>query len=123
MSFRHPYIERISGGLREFGRWARQAEIWQLILVAVAALIVIPAIPVLAVLAGVTALMVFGRAWGREFSTLMRLDDGAFPGHHDKLIWAILLIVMPPVGVYHFRSYREAHWPEAKPKATQHEFF
>ena len=45
----------------------------------------------------------------------MRLDDEAFPGRNDKLIWAVLLIVLPPAGVWLFQGYREVRWPVAKP--------
>ena len=55
------------------------------------------------------------RAWVREFTFLMRLDDEAFPGRNDKLIWAVLLMVLPPVGVWLFQGYREVQWPVAKP--------
>lgn len=62
------------------------------------------------------AVVLFGLEWLREFGFLMRLNDDAFPGRNDKLIWAILMIVLPPVGLWQFRSYRQAHWPEAKPE-------
>jgi hypothetical protein len=71
-----------------------------------------PAILVVGILAG---LFLLARAWVREFYYLMRLADEVFPGHNDKLIWAILLIVAPPVGLLLFRSYRRAHWADAKP--------
>ncbi len=71
--------------------------------------------PVVLALALLAAVVLFARAWLREFTYLMRLRDDAFPGHNDKLIWAILLIVLPPVGAWLFQTYREAHWPEAKP--------
>lgn len=53
-------------------------------------------------------------AWQREFLFLMGLRDDAFPGRYDKLIWTFLLIVMAPVGLWFFRSYRLMHWPEPK---------
>ena len=63
-----------------------------------------------------TAAVMFARAWLREFTYLMRLSDDPFPGHNDKLIWAILLIVLPPVGTWLVpQTYREAHLPVAKP--------
>ncbi|WP_435008922.1 hypothetical protein P12x_000174 [Tundrisphaera lichenicola] len=100
-------------------RWAvdrlRQAEGWQLALLALALVLLLPVVPVVLLLVIVAALVLFGRAWVREFAYLMRLRDDAFPGQHDKLIWAILLIVLPPVGAWLFGSYREVHWPEAKP--------
>jgi len=53
-------------------------------------------------------------AWLHEFTFLMRLNDEVFPGRFDKLIWALLLIVLPPVGTLAFWSYRQAHWPRTK---------
>jgi len=67
---------------------------------------VFPAVIVLFVL--------FALAWLRQFAFLMQLDDNAFPGRFDKPIWAFLMIVVPPVGLLTFWSYREAHWPRAK---------
>jgi len=53
-------------------------------------------------------------AWVHEFTLLMRQGDDAFPGRFDKPIWALLLIVLPPVGVLAFWSYRQAHGSPAK---------
>jgi hypothetical protein len=66
---------------------------------------------------GITGLLALGLAllWYREFRFLMNLPDDAFPGRNDKTIWALLLIVVPPVGMLTFYSYRRAHWPEPKP--------
>jgi hypothetical protein len=66
-----------------------------------------------------TALALFVLAWLRQFAFLMQLGDDAFPGRNDKLIWALLLIVLPPIGVLAFRSYREAHWPRTKPSHAE----
>jgi hypothetical protein len=49
----------------------------------------------------------------------MLLGDDAFPGRHDKLIWALLLFILPPVGVWLFRSYREVRWPATKPASPE----
>jgi len=68
----------------------------------------------IALLTAATLLVVFVMAWLHEFRFLMPLRDDAFPGQNDKLIWAFLLIVLPPVGLWVFRSYRLAHWPESK---------
>ena len=107
---------------RQMGEWARwgverlqRAEGWQLALLAVFLLVALPLVPAVLLAVMVAAFVLFARAWIREFAYLMRLRDDAFPGHNDKLIWAILLIVLPPVGAWLFGSYREAHWPEAKP--------
>jgi hypothetical protein len=58
------------------------------------------------------ALFWFARAWQKEFVFLMGLRDDQFPGRHDKLIWVVLLLAMAPIGVWFFRAYRLAHWPE-----------
>jgi hypothetical protein len=70
------------------------------------------------VLALVAAALLFARAWLREFAFLMHVGDDAFPGRNDKLIWAVLLIVLPPVGLYLFRAHRRAYWPESDAKAA-----
>jgi len=109
----------ISRQINEWFRWAsgwlRQAEGWQILALVLLAICVLPLLPVVVALAVVVALVLFAKAWLREFTYLMRLRDDAFPGHNDKLIWAMLLIVLPPVGAWLFQTYREAHWPEAKP--------
>jgi len=66
-------------------------------------------------LAALIVVAFFLWAWQREFLFLMGLRDDAFPGRYDKLIWTFLLIMMAPVGLWFFRSYRLAHWPEPKP--------
>jgi hypothetical protein len=68
------------------------------------------------------AVVMFAMAWLRDFAYLMTQPDHAFPGRHDKLIWAMLLTVLPPVGVLAFWSYRRAQWNEsrvAKPTASR----
>jgi hypothetical protein len=59
----------------------------------------------------------FVRVWQGEFVFLMGLADAEFPGRHDKVIWAILLVAMAPIGVWFFRAYRLAHWPAPAPAA------
>jgi uncharacterized membrane protein YhaH (DUF805 family) len=61
------------------------------------------------------ALLVLGwfvRNWCNEFVFLMSLRDEDLPGRHDKLIWVVLLLVLAPIGVWLFQSFRLAHWPE-----------
>ncbi len=77
------------------------------------------ALPLAIAAAFVAVVVLFARNWLREFSFLMSVDDSAFPGHHDKLIWAVLLIVLPPVGLYLFRAHRRAYWPDSDAKAAQ----
>jgi hypothetical protein len=54
-------------------------------------------------------------AWRHEVLFLMSLKDDELPGRHDKILWAILLFALAPVGVWFFRSYRLTHWPEPEP--------
>lgn len=111
--------------------WARRADAWlnrhpeiprAALFVGFAvmgAMLFLAALPLFVVAAVVLAVVLFARAWLREFAFLMGVDDSAFPGRNDKLIWALLLIVLPPVGVYLFRAHRRAYWPESDPKAAQ----
>jgi len=66
------------------------------------------------------ALMVVGaicfEIYVREFFKLMELSDDDFPGRNDKLIWALFMIVLPPIGVTLFRAYRLRRWPELNTK-------
>lgn len=71
--------------------------------------------PIVLMVLGGLAFLLFGMAWLREFHILIQLSDDIFPGRNDKLIWGLLLIVLPPVGVWLFRNYRMAHWPDVKP--------
>jgi hypothetical protein len=87
-------------------------------LAAMALMLFIAALPIFIALAVVAVIVLFARAWLREFSFLMGVDDSAFPGRNDKLIWALLLIVLPPVGVYLFRAHRRAYWPESETKSA-----
>ncbi|WP_406694501.1 hypothetical protein V5E97_25845 [Singulisphaera sp. Ch08] len=70
-------------------------------------------------LAALIVVAFFLWAWQREFLFLMGLRDDAFPGRYDKLIWTFLLIMMAPVGLWFFRSYRLTHWPEPKPEMVR----
>jgi drug/metabolite transporter (DMT)-like permease len=58
------------------------------------------------------ALFWFARTWQREFVFLMGLRDDDFPGRRDKLVWVAIVLLMAPIGVWLFRAYRLAHWPE-----------
>jgi len=64
-----------------------------------------------------TVVALFLRAWRSEFLFLMNLGDDDFPGRNDKVIWSVVLTAFAPVGLWFFRSYRLAHWPEPEPKA------
>jgi hypothetical protein len=68
-----------------------------------------------AFLAAVLVLVLFLRAWRHEFLFLMSLRDDEFPGRFDKLVWVFALTLFAPIGLWFFRSYRLAHWPEPEP--------
>jgi hypothetical protein len=110
----------LSRTMGEWARWTagwfRQAEGWQIASVVILAVLILPLLPFMLTFVVLAALLLFARAWLKEFTYLMRLRDDAFPGHNDKLIWAMLLIILAPVGTWLFQKYREAHWPEAKPR-------
>jgi hypothetical protein len=60
----------------------------------------------------VIALLVFFGLWRREFRLLMLRRDDEFPGRLDKIGWFLMLTVAAPAGVWLYRSYRKARWPE-----------
>jgi hypothetical protein len=66
----------------------------------------------------VVGLLVFAGMWTREFRLLMLRRADEFPDRNDKLAWIFVLTVLAPAGVWTFRSYRKARWPEA-PEATR----
>ncbi len=66
----------------------------------------------------VIILLAFAAMWSREFRLLMLRRSDEFPDRLDKLAWVFVLTVLAPVGVWLFRSYRRARWPEAT-KATR----
>ena len=53
--------------------------------------------------------------WGREFVLVMQAPDDAFPGRFDKPIWALAILLVPPIGIPAFRAFRHAARAEAKP--------
>jgi hypothetical protein len=113
----------VNRGLNAFVDGLRKIRIWQVV-VAVAFMGLILAfldrgamrsgLPL--VLAIAVGLILFGSAWVREFQFLMALRDDDLPGRYDKPIWAFVLIGLAPIGLFLFRSYRLAHWPDPKPK-------
>jgi hypothetical protein len=120
---RRNFFDRIEDWGHQYARWVNrgpEGPRWTLIVgtIVIGFLLITASAPVFLGLAILAAIALFARAWLREFSFLMGVDDSAFPGRSDKLIWALLLIVLPPVGVYLFRAHRRAYWPESDAKAT-----
>lgn len=117
-------LERISSGSRSWKPSLSMAMAWfvaaALVMVAMSSHRPGPALLAITLLA-LWVLAWFVRNWRKEFVFLMGLRDDDLPGRHDKLIWAAVLIAAAPVGVWFFRSYRLAHWPE--PKAVFHDEF
>jgi hypothetical protein len=101
-----------------FGRF-RRVRIWQLVLAFALLMLVVSiasADSALALVVASLALVVaFARIWVHEFWSLMALRDDDFPGRFDKLVWAALLVLVAPLGVWLFRSYRLVHWPDTEP--------
>jgi hypothetical protein len=70
-------------------------------------------------IAFLVALIILGlvlKIWRDEFVFLMSLSDDEFPGRHDKLVWIGMLTAFAPVGIWFFRAYHLAHWPEPAPE-------
>ena len=65
-------------------------------------------------------LLAFAGMWSREFRLLMLRRADEFPDRHDKLAWVFVLTAMAPAGVWLFRSYRRARWPEVVEGARPH---
>jgi hypothetical protein len=76
--------------------------------------------PVMVILVVAPMLIFFG-LWRREFRHLMLRSDEDFPGRSDKLGWFLMLTFGAPAGVWLYRSFRKARWPEpvAGPRGRQ----
>jgi hypothetical protein len=113
----------VTRGLNAFIDGLRRIRIWQ-VAVAVASMALVLALldhdaarsGIPQFLAVALALILFASAWLREFQFLMTLKDDDLPGRFDKPIWAFVLIGLAPFGLFLFRSYRLAHWPEPRTK-------
>jgi hypothetical protein len=57
-------------------------------------------------------LIVFFTLWRRELAALMLRRGDEFPDPTDKMVWIVLLTIAAPAGVWLFRAYRKARWPE-----------
>jgi hypothetical protein len=115
--FNRAYHAGLDAG-RRVVRKVRRAEGWELAAYLVVGLflvaLLLPAAVALAVAALVVALAV---AWVHEFVFLMRLGPDAFPGRHDRAVWIALMLLLPPVGLLAFWTFRRAAWPESKSEA------
>lgn len=73
---------------------------------------------------GISIMLVVGLfmlvcCWFREFLYLMSLGNDDLPGRYDKLIWAGLFLLVPPVGLLMFLIFRRLHFADAKPSAER----
>jgi hypothetical protein len=114
---RHGRLQGLAGWLREVKLWHIAAAIGLTALVFAAFTSRDGEFFFFLLVLGTLALI--ARAWRHEFLFLMSLRDDELPGRHDKLAWFALLVVLPPVGLWTFRAYREAHWPEPVPEPLQ----
>jgi hypothetical protein len=117
---RLPSAARIDQTLRQVPSWAILLGIAFVVVMGSILAFETPAPGLLLVALGTIVLLIV--SWVRDFAYLMSQPDHAFPGRYDKLIWALLLIVLPPVGVVAFWSYRRAQLGEsrvAKPAAAR----
>jgi len=64
-------------------------------------------------LTAVAILITFFAIWRREFRLLMLRRDDEFPGRWDKLGWFLILTLGAPAGVWFFRAFRKAQWPDS----------
>lgn len=87
---------------------------------AVVLLVVVAANPPAGVLlTGIALAVLLFRWWAFEFSFLMGLRDVDFPGRHDKPIWAAMMILLGPAGLWMFREYRLSRWPASEPSEAK----
>jgi hypothetical protein len=68
----------------------------------------------LLVLAVPLALAVF---WIVQFVQLMLLEDGLFPGPHDKLLWTAAFLILAPLAPFAFLAWKGARTAERKASA------
>jgi hypothetical protein len=121
---RRIFFDRVESWSLKIDYWLnRHPEVPRLLAVAgltiLGLMLLTAALPLFVAVAIGLVIAYFVRVWLREFAFLMGVDDSAFPGHNDKLIWAILLIVLPPLGLILFRAHRRAYWPETDAKSAQ----
>lgn len=103
--------------VERLNQWFNGLPIWLRLMIAVGLAVVGLQLIMAAAVVGFAALLIGGLAlfawiWFDELIWLMRQEDHVFPGRFDKLIWAFLLIFLPPVGVLGLGSFRRARMAE-----------
>lgn len=103
--------------VERLGQWFNALPTWQRIVIVAGLAVLGFHLLMGAALLGFAALLIGGLVllawlWFDELIWLMRQEDQVFPGRFDKLIWAFLLILLPPVGVLALGSFRRARMEE-----------
>jgi hypothetical protein len=94
---------------------AGRLRVWEWGGLLLGAILLVSLIPLVFAIFAVALLVALMLAWVAEFVTLMRLPEAEFPAKHDKLIWTLLMIVVPPLGLLAFWTFRRSHWPDGVP--------
>jgi small-conductance mechanosensitive channel len=94
---------------------ARRLNGWEWAGVALCVVVALSLIPLLVALITIVLLVALLFVWVAEFVTLMRLPEDVFPGHRDKLVWMLFMLLVPPVGLLAFWTFRRSHWPDGVP--------
>jgi len=60
------------------------------------------------------SLIVVGFAiyWIYQFVQFMSFEDELFPGRYDKLIWAVVFLLAPPLAPFAFHMWKSARRAE-----------
>lgn len=99
--------------VERLGQWFNALPTWQRFVIVIGLAVLGSQLLMAAAVLGFAALLIGGLVllawiWFDELIWLMCQEDQVFPGRFDKLIWAFLLIFLPPVGVLALGSFRRA---------------
>lgn len=104
-------------------RRLKSATPWELAAAGALVLLAIVLLPFALVVVAVCAILAMIGAWIVEFVRLMRLPDHFFPGRFDKLVWTVVMVALPPIGLIAFWLFRRGYWgdrlPETGPEVYQ----
>jgi hypothetical protein len=85
-------------------------------LVGAAAVLLLPAVLGLLLAVAVLAVVLL---WIREFVRLMSMSPAVFPGRHDRWVWIVLMLAVPPVGLVAFWMFRRGREEEGAPRVDK----
>lgn len=54
----------------------------------------------------IIALLITAFVWIWQFVFLMSIEDGIFPGQHDKILWVAAFLVIPVLSPFAFMLWR-----------------